>query len=342
VYLGWALRGDEIRALVKTGCSAQDLANMLGFATTSPIYLSVLPHFGLTSEDLTNPYASSSPENSLLDYVQALNVCVVSNSRSIIPPKEIDIFVPDMNIGIEFNGSYWHSSKFTTTNYHKEKTELAETQGVHLIHIYEWEWDQKPEKVKQLLDGLFVDRETIGARKTSVHIPTKAEAKLFFNQHHFDGHRGASEYYGLQHNGEWVMMASFTKGELIRLASTKRVLGGLNKILNATDYDEVISYANRSRTNRNHNIYLSCGFKEVRTTKPNYVYVKSGKKLSRHQAMKHKLPKLLGADKFDINNTEVENMRANNWLQIHDSGQLVYTWKRPNKRKSKIVPDSKS
>jgi hypothetical protein len=35
---------------------------------------------------------------------------------------EIDIYLPDLNLGLEFNGLYYHSDKFKENNYHINKT----------------------------------------------------------------------------------------------------------------------------------------------------------------------------------------------------------------------------
>ena len=46
---------------------------------------------------------------------------ILVNSRDIINPYEIDIYLPELKLGIEFNGLYWHSEKFKSKNYHFNK-----------------------------------------------------------------------------------------------------------------------------------------------------------------------------------------------------------------------------
>lgn len=43
---------------------------------------------------------------------------IVRNYRDKL---EIDIYLPDLGIGFEFNGIYWHSDKYRDKNYHSEK-----------------------------------------------------------------------------------------------------------------------------------------------------------------------------------------------------------------------------
>ena len=55
-----------------------------------------------------------------------------------------DIYLPEYHLGIEFNGSYWHSDIFHTdhkgrSTYHQEKSLKAEEVGIFLFHIFEYE-----------------------------------------------------------------------------------------------------------------------------------------------------------------------------------------------------------
>lgn len=76
------------------------------------------------------------------------------NDRKAIRPKEIDIFLPELYIGIEYNGLYWHCvENGTPKDLHLKKSLLCKNKGVRLIHIYEFE---DFEKQKQLLKDLIL------------------------------------------------------------------------------------------------------------------------------------------------------------------------------------------
>jgi hypothetical protein len=53
---------------------------------------------------------------------------------------ELDIYLPEKNLAIEFDGLFWHNSNNKFKNYHLKKTLLCEKQGIQLIHIFEYEW----------------------------------------------------------------------------------------------------------------------------------------------------------------------------------------------------------
>jgi len=60
--------------------------------------------------------------------------------RYKIDNNEIDIYIPEYNIGIEFNGLYWHSEVYKEKNYHIDKTNYFKERGIRIIHIWEDEW----------------------------------------------------------------------------------------------------------------------------------------------------------------------------------------------------------
>lgn len=65
---------------------------------------------------------------------------VSRNNREIIYPKEIDIFIPFLNFGIEYNGTYWHSEGIKPKRHRDDKTKKALKKGVTLIHVEEEDW----------------------------------------------------------------------------------------------------------------------------------------------------------------------------------------------------------
>lgn len=79
---------------------------------------------------------------------------------------EIDIYIPELRKGIEFNGTYWHSlqglkrgrpnwPQDDLENYHLLKTEHFNKRGIQILTIDEKEWLQDPdaclEKIKTFL-----------------------------------------------------------------------------------------------------------------------------------------------------------------------------------------------
>ena len=80
-------------------------------------------------------------EKKIVDSIKQLYTGkIIENSKSIITPKELDIYLPALQLAIEYNGNYFHSTLTNTPeDYHLEKSLLCREKHIRLIHIYEFE-----------------------------------------------------------------------------------------------------------------------------------------------------------------------------------------------------------
>lgn len=83
----------------------------------------------------------SNGERELLDKIQTrfpdLKNKIERNNRSILK-KEIDIWIPEYNLGIEYHGSYWHSEKYVPGGIvHQEKAKDAIAKGITLLQFFD-------------------------------------------------------------------------------------------------------------------------------------------------------------------------------------------------------------
>lgn len=112
----------------------------------------------------------SIPQQQLTDYIKSIySGQVLSNVRTILPNrKELDIFIPELKIAIEFNGLFWHSSATVgedifQKNRHTEKLEQCNSLGIRLINIFEDDWENKKHSVCTRIHSLIYT-ETVKAR----------------------------------------------------------------------------------------------------------------------------------------------------------------------------------
>ena len=89
----------------------------------------------------------SKQECEIYEYIRELlpNEEILQRARNVLDNnKEIDIYIPRLNIGIEYNGLVWHSERFNKDrNYHLKKLEECNEKGIKLIQIFEDEWRYK-------------------------------------------------------------------------------------------------------------------------------------------------------------------------------------------------------
>ncbi len=85
---------------------------------------------------------SSQTERDIADFIESLGVAVIRNNRDLIENPttgkslEVDIWLPEHEIAIEYNGDYWHSINDNT----ELKRELLADIGIDLIVIKESDW----------------------------------------------------------------------------------------------------------------------------------------------------------------------------------------------------------
>ena len=98
---------------------------------------------------ICNEYnATSKGEKELVQYVSEIyNGTIVENDRNTIVNHltgrnlELDIFLPDINKAIEYNGTYWHSDKYVKIK-DKIKRDQCKELGIDLLVIEDTQWTQ--------------------------------------------------------------------------------------------------------------------------------------------------------------------------------------------------------
>lgn len=111
----------------------------------------------------------SKGERNLAEYVRSLTALPVMTSvRSVIPPSELDIYLPDLQVAIEFNGDYWHSEHIISTRhgitaqqYHQSKIDRCAEQQVTLAYVWENDWNHHRSAVEEALRHLLTTGELL-------------------------------------------------------------------------------------------------------------------------------------------------------------------------------------
>lgn len=243
---------------------------------------------------------------------------------------EIDIFIPNLNIGFEFNGLYWNSNKFKENNYHANKTKYFEQKGIRIFYIWEDDWDNKREIIKSQIENLLGLSKKIYARNTKIKEVKYKEALEFLKENHIQGgYIGIQKAYGLYYKDEIVALMTFdhkegrknmkaTEWNLSRFCNKKgtAVIGGASKLLKNFKKQEqptkIISYADADWSKGN--LYEVLGFKMIYKSRPDYKYIVEGK---REHKSKYKKPK--GSLK-----TESQLMKEAGIYKVYDCGKIKY------------------
>lgn len=294
------------------------------------------------------PKYKSKGEGDISSFLTLLNIEYKKEDRTVLKPKELDFFIPEFKLAIEYNGLLWHSYGNTgytylnnldreNINYHLNKTNKCKENNIQLLHIFENEWLDpiKQDIWKSIISNKTKNNKTIYGRKCIIKEISSQLSKEFLDQNHLQGNRTASIKLGLFYEDELISILTLAKPrynknydwEIIRFANKKyiNVIGAFSKLLKYFRQHymgSIITYADKRYSNGD--LYRSNGFIELKDSPPNYFYVdiKNMKLLSRIHCQKHKLKDIL--ENFDVNLTEAENMFKNGYRRIWDCGNKVF------------------
>jgi hypothetical protein len=284
----------------------------------------------------------SGQEIKILDYIKTIYTGKIeSNVKKIINPYEIDIFIPELKIGIEFNGLYWHSDKFKDKNYHYDKHKKCKELDIDLFQIWEDDWIYKTEIIKSIiLNKLKLLKDKIWARKCEIKLVSSKDSNEFLKLNHLQGQSKSPINIGLYFEDELVSLMSFSKPrhslgyrqsnfelkyELTRFCNKTyfSIPGSASKLLNFFiknyECDELISYFDKSLGSSS--FYEKIGFKFLSDTPINYYYIKSGVRLHRYNFKKQKLVKM----GWNSNLTESQITKSMGLLRIYGPGNYKYS-----------------
>lgn len=327
--------------------STVKLSELLGIGVQR---LDVLIHQYNLEDMVTMNDQQQQAEKDLISWIKSEfnSIDIQLQDRSVLDGKEIDIYIPQKHLGIEYNGNYWHSDLLKSKTYHQEKTLLALQKGIRLIHIFEYEWKnpEMQQKIKSYLSDILTDSKNkyiVYGRNTEVHEVSNHESYEFQNKYHLQGQAKASIHIGIfdkKKPDEMLGVMTFGKPrfndkydyELIRMCFKTGVIivGGAQKMLKyfIKQYkpSQILTYADLTKFNGS--VYEKIGFSKCKSnslTVPNYVWVEtnSNKVLKRYQTTKTRLVELGMGDESE---TEDSIMRNSGYLKLYDSGQLKFEY----------------
>ena len=271
---------------------------------------------------------------------------IIENNRKLViydnKPREIDIYLPVINVAFEFNGLYWHNELNKDPISHNEKTIQLLKKGICLYHIWEDDWIYKRKLVESRIKNILgLTDNKLGARKCIVKDIDQETYKNFCDANHIQGYCRAKITIGLYYEGDLVSCCSFSrprkvitrKGsieyELIRLCSKQNysIIGGTQKMfsffIKKYDPETILTFSDASFSpDPNKSVYSMLGFKYTGTSDIGYSYIIDGIRRNRINYQKH----LLVKQGFDPELTEVEIMNQRKYYRIFDCGQHKFTW----------------
>lgn len=283
-------------------------------------------------------------EVELYEFIQSIyKGPILTNDRACISPLELDLYLPELGLAIEFNGVYWHSygRKETPKEVykHRNKVKACMKKGIRLFTIFEDEWSNtiKKEIWKSILirailrTSVKVFGRTCYSKEVSVKI-----SKPFYIENHLQGFTSATTHLGLFSikDNKLLSIMSFKRNkdlyELVRFVTLKghTVVGGASKLLDnflktiKNQRYKLVSFSDLRYSYGE--LYKTLGFVNTGEVPPRYMYVHKGKLFHRRSFQKKHLKVMLGKD-FDSNKSETELVFSfTPYRRLWDCGKLKW------------------
>jgi len=198
----------------------------------------------------------SQAQTEIENWIKSLGFNVIRNDKKKLNGKELDIYIPEKNLGIEYNGLYWHCVLQKSELYHENKTNICKSLSVSLIHVFEDEWRDKKEIIKSMISSrLNMSSTKVYARNCNIIELSSKQRQEFFSINHLDGDVKSHKAWGLldKNTKEIIYAISLrkpfhsSKGNVYEIARccpklNHNVPGGLSKLVKVACVYSKINY----------------------------------------------------------------------------------------------------
>lgn len=289
-------------------------------------------------------FTSSQGEKEVLAFIESIySGPVEARVRGLLSGKqEVDIWLPDLKVGVEYNGLYGHDFSHVGKHHHAHKTKAAQEAGFRLLHIWEDDWRTRRPVVEAHLQAVLglLPGPKFHARKTKVKVLTAEEARTFLEAHHIQGYTSSTVKLGLvTPEDELVACALFRHDSsrlgsyvLTRYATSRPVRGGHSKLVahfeRTHSYDLLTTFADLTFSEGD--LYRRTGWQEAGELYPDYSYVVQGK---REHKFSYRLKRFREDPDLEFQEglTEWKLAELNGLERIYDAGKLRFVRPHPGK-----------
>ena len=291
----------------------------------------------------------SKDENEIYNFVKKYcDTKVEHNVRGILSNnRELDIFIPQKKIAIEYNGMRWHSEQFQKDkNYHLNKLEECNRKGISLIQIFEKEYITNKEiLLKNLLHIIGCPNfgTKIEAKNCIVKEIGKKTTKKFLEMNDIQGYVASTLHLGLYHKEQIIDIMTFKKlnNNIGNEWQITRYVNDINYIVK-NSFDAIFNYFidnykpnvikcfvdRRWLLDKRDDLYVKNGFVLDKIIKPDYRYTRTQNEYINKSSFKKEF--LHKKYDFPLTMPISEMLKNIGYYKIWDCGRFLYRWEENN------------
>lgn len=266
------------------------------------------------------------------------------NRKVLGEGKEIDIYIPSIGIGIEYNGLKWHcEDNLKGRDYHLNKTELCEKSDVKLIHIFEDEYETHKEVVNRMLcdiTGIDLHLPTVNTYLCNIKEIRHGIGSQFIERNSIFGNPKTTIYIGAFYDFVLVGVMSFLRLDkednwMVSSYATDPkfncndvLLMIFNYFRGTYDPNTVKAFSDRRWFGPNEDIYSKFEFQLIGTKEPDYTYVSKENPTTRIKKSVFRSVSFRKNNNIPYGLTELKASKLLGLTRIWDCGKYVYEWSR--------------
>lgn len=215
---------------------------------------------------------------------------IVTSSRRIIDGKEIDVYVPKLKIGFEYNGIFHHvyrpnetePGRIKDATYHLDKTTRCNNKNIQLIQIFSNEWNKHKDATKHLIRCKLCKNRSINSFVCKVKVVDENDKIKFLESNSLKVKDKTESCIGLYLSNILMAVLTFSENnDSIKIGQYQTkcgvsIIGGFKKLLHYVMYENSFRLPIFMEVDRRFSegrLLYSHGFKLVETTPPAALYV---------------------------------------------------------------------
>lgn len=204
----------------------------------------------------------SAGENTIKKLVEELyHNEIVFNTRYVIAPLELDVYLPELHLAIEYNGAWCHSLNYSdrmVPEYHQNKTKACLDKNIRLIHIYDWEHFSYPNYVANTIKGaLCYNQTSVDRNMLATEEVDEQTFYQFYDQYETVRWKNPiNKFYNIKFETNVVGVVGFNDDVLTTLVFNAEYIGD-------TVLEYVLETFNWPRINIDINYYIDSLFKRL-------------------------------------------------------------------------------
>lgn len=256
------------------------------------------------------PTRGSVEQRQIEYFLEDNNIEIITNKRyNFMNGKEIDIMIPELNIGIEYNGLFWHNinNQKIHMNYHYDKYNMCKQNNIQLLQIQSYELTLNEKYVKSYITHYILKQSKSLPKDCQILELSENNAKMFYKQNSIlEENIENCKHFSIVKNNKTFGVFSYreNKNEIVLVKYSAKLFYNIDQleeiIFSILKDKDIIYYHDNSKIQEN----MLRNFSEVENIDPELIQFNSNNGIP-----------------LTLNNSKIHKI-----LEMPNSGKTIYKY----------------